>query len=164
MISFLQYITEKFLKGMSGSDGYSDIYLNPTANELTQLGRSRVVSGGPWGDTHLMPFGSKYYYAGGILNKDGLYAFDRDKTVHDEVKYEIPNLGTHWVPLYLHYFAGTNVLALDVSGFSITGPAAHIYNRVADDPAWEMIKRISKHPAFRSYAHIVNFRTGEIAK
>ena len=163
MITFLRFINEVFLKGFQGNYGYSDVYQNPTPNELTQLGRPEHC-GGPYGEPHLMQYGDKYYYSGGILNKDGLYAFNRNTSEHDQAKYQVPDLGTHWIPLYLHYFAGTNVMALSLSLFSLTGPARDQYNKAHANHDHQLLLQIAKHPAFRQYKHVVDFQDGSILK
>jgi hypothetical protein len=151
MLSFIQFITEKYVGGA--------LYHNPTPIELEKLGELNHTQ-----QTRLLKFGPKHIYAGGILTKDGLYAFNRSDTYHNAVKDDVPNLGAHWVPLYLYYFGATHTLVLQFSDFSATGPTRDAYVERFQYDSTLLLKRISSHPAFKSYTHIADFGTGEILR
>ena len=144
MLTFAQFhrnLVEKLLKGFE-DDGYVEIFQNPTAIELTEVGHKQDAN---WG---LEKFGNKCYYIGGILTSKDLFVFNRQNSEHHKVSHQIPKLEREWVPLYLYYFAGENVIALSLSSFSMS-PKMSLSFR--DGSSKAILQHVAKHKAFRKF-------------
>lgn len=154
MLSFAQFhhfLTEKFLKGYKGDYAYSELYLNPTANEWTSVGNKQRP---PY---ELKKYGEQCYYAGGILTDKAFYVFDRESAEHFLTARQIDKLGT-WFPLYCYYFAGTGVLAVSGSSFSFNmDDQDKLYASKAENPERRLIlSKIKGHPVLKKYTKVVD--------
>lgn len=131
MLSYRQYIDEEFLDGITGSEGYAEIFKNPTRGEMQQLFKK-----------------SKDDIAG-YVSGPNLYVWDRSKCTHKTFEAQKPDLilpGA--MPLYLYY---------DPDDRSV-GIRNAQWGNVPDDKMDAVDARIlnacMKHPAFKIFTAI----------
>tara|TARA_R110000868_G_scaffold79604_15_gene226424 strand:- start:3081 stop:3581 length:501 start_codon:yes stop_codon:yes gene_type:complete len=153
MLSFREYLSalnEKFLRGAEANDwgdkSYSDLYVDPTPDEMASGGQVRS-----WSVPQVyMDYGSPCYYLGGWLTSRHLIVWDRNILQHADAKRSLPELSGGSgapLPLYIYYFAQKRVCALEVSDFSKT--YKHQTHR---NLKW--LKLAATHPAFRAFGVI----------
>jgi hypothetical protein len=138
MLRFIQFLQEKFLKGLEGFGGYAEIYEDPTANELTELTQARPKA-----------------QVGGIIAGKKLYVWDRDMAMHNEVRYKIPQ-DPEFLPLYLYYDWRNSVVKVELSLFTLAGAGRRGYNtpngikeietRILTNPTLKKLGRIEIYP------------------
>jgi len=161
MISFREYLSalnEKFLRGAEsndwGSKSYSDLYVNPTPDEMASGGQVR---------SYMLPtvyadYGLPCHYLGGWLTSRNLIVWDRNILQHADAKRALPELSGGSgapLPLYIYYFSQKKICALEISDFSKS-----YKHQSHQNLAW--LKTAAKHPAFRAYGVITRAEDGGI--
>ena len=116
MLTFAQFLTEKFLKGVKGRTEYTEVFVNPTRSEFESVGshkgKAQIVQ-------PLQQYGDQCFYLGGILDHTALYIWDRDiGIIHEEIATNLPQLSKDSLPLYLYYFPDSRTLVVELAGWS----------------------------------------------
>jgi hypothetical protein len=133
MLSFRQFLTEVFHKGVRGDHGdMAEIYKNPSLSEIKEYIPKTAYR--------------DYIYLGAAMTHKDLYVWDRDKAMHMTVA---PNLTLpdDWWPLYINYYPESDKAELTVSSFSIE-------NRLEMPSEAEILAAAKVHPAFKIFKHI----------
>lgn len=127
MRTFREYLTEHFLQGTQGSFGYTEIFKNPTFDELKEVGKRQTAPidlkrfGHDFQDGTISR-GTQTWFMGGILTRQNLYIFDRNKAEHAEVYRALLAEKhieyTQAVPLHLYYFPSSKTLAMAVATYT----------------------------------------------
>ena len=135
MLTFKQFLIEKFFKGLDGRMGYVEIYKNPTKYEIQEAARNA----------------RRASQLGAIVSGKDLYVWHRDDGDHADVKMVIPNLAPDWVPLYIYYNPGNNSADISVATFSMYSAERFEFN---ED---EILNRVKTHPAFKIFSSVKKF-------
>ncbi len=147
MLTFSQYLSERFLMGADGYS-YSEIYVNPSNSDLQTVGRLTAPVYVP---SVLEKFKSPCYYMGGLFTTKNFFIFNRDNIEHREATIALrkkfnPTQTQHFVAVYLYYFPQLKVISLDPATYSMGSEYA--YGSKAD----EALRRVCKnHPALRGF-------------
>ena len=138
MLRFIQFLQEKFLKGVRGYGGYAEVYENPTLDELAHLTQ-----------------GSPKTQIGAIIAGKKLYVWDRDAAAHNEVRHKIPQ-DPEFLPLYLYYDWRNAVVKVELAlftmvdvgrrGFNTREGAKQIQTRILTNPALKKVGKIDIYP------------------
>lgn len=130
--SFRQYLNEKLYRGVSLPNGYAEVYLNPTRQEMMEI-----------------TYEDPRVQAGGILSGDKLYVWNRDYGMHSEIKYTLPRpLDVEWLPLYLYYNWKTRNVTVELSEFSMQAERRRGYN--TPEKIREITNRLKDAKALKS--------------
>lgn len=127
MLTFTEFLAEKFYKGTKGKYDYTEVYVNPSKSEMTE-----IAHGDP--DEQIGAW---------VVGKN-LYVWDRHNGEHHDVK-ALVGADSAATPLYLYYNPRTNVLAADPSSFSMFSMG---HSRINSD---EILAFCQKHPAFKAF-------------
>jgi len=140
MLSFRQFLTEKFVIGTTSPRGYCEVFRNPTPDEF-------VTAGERGSNPHIPGVEAlgRCIYLGGIITDKNLYVFNRGQAQHSQVNYQAVPAAEQMQGLYcyLYYFPKTNVLCIDPSAF-------------AQVSEYDIQRRVSKHPVMRRFAKVIN--------
>jgi hypothetical protein len=145
------HLHEKFLKGQKGAFDYTDVFEDPTREELKTVGHRTPA---PIGTER---YGRPCLSVGGILTPQHLYAFNRETAEHREVAFgiiespriDMPKIPWDWVPIYLLYFPQTETVDISFASFS----ASHL--RGKEPTAEALVMQARSHPAFKIFKQVV---------
>lgn len=143
MLTFTQYLIERFLTGFEGLDGkYTEVYVNPDRSELQELGNaSRTRQLGAW-----------------IVGPKA-YVWNRDIASHGIVRsaYDCRkcNISSDSIPLYLDYTSSTNILKVSFALYSTDRQYLPDFGKGLEliEPATidKLVAFCQKHPAFKKF-------------
>lgn len=143
MLTFTQYITEKFVKGIEGLAGggsYAEAYKNPTLSEIKEAGHH--INYVP---SNLTRYGESCYHLAGFLGPD-LVVWNREKADHSEAAYSLFHGPTpSQIPFYMTYFPGTKTAALSLAYFSLMG-------NISID---QFLQKAKTHKAFKIFSAVI---------
>ena len=124
-LTFGQFLREKLFRGVAGSwNGYYELYVNPTRDECSELMNLSPTDG-----------------IGAILSGNDVYAWNRGRAAHQEVKHLIPN-DPNFLPLYLWY--SPNKLRVELSIWTMNQEKRKGYN--TDEGIAAITERITTNP------------------
>lgn len=128
MKTFAQFITEKFYQGLDGPFGYAEIWVNPSAKEL-----SAAMSG------------HEGVELGAVLTPENLYVWDRENATHDHVIARLKEPKSRMLPLYLFPKLRTKTIKVAVASFTMNQLGRYHYNTDT------IIQHVANHPKLQSY-------------
>lgn len=121
MRTFVQLITEDFFDSVKSNLGYTEIFINPSHNELKTLSPPLGKS-----STHYTAALDKYggvpfFTSAAYITPTVWYAWNRDSGTHQMIEKELgKRLDPAAVPIYYHYFPVTKTLVISVAEFSLS--------------------------------------------
>jgi len=156
MKSFYQYITEVFFKGFKADFDYCELFKNPTADEFNSCAHS--VGGRYVSSLYTDTAGENGIrtLAGFLVGKD-LYIFDREKSQHRAVSYQLPKSSNTVIPLFIYEFPG-NILAVELAAFSL-----NVELRASESELAKLQQQIYKHPKFKGFK-LLDVNSGKLRK
>lgn len=124
MLTFAQFLTEKFATAFKGRYDYTEVWVNPTPSDFASADASQY---------------------GAILSKGKLYIWNRDAAEHVDVRQEIPAIAgdPEWLPLYVYWRGGDKRLTWDTASYSMRGRTY--------PPKTELQKMLRAIPGFQTY-------------
>lgn len=128
MLNFSRFITEKFLMGADCHQGYTEIWVNPTRDELTKLA------------------GNEDEIAGYVTPKN-LYVWDRSISEHGAIKWFLPEEDKPRMPVYLWYNHHTRKVKVSVALWSASAQDMRLSGN-------QLFQKLLKHPAFKIFSEI----------
>jgi hypothetical protein len=141
MLTFHQFLIEKFLRGGKGNYGYTEIYVNPTRSELREVGHHWISA-------------DNVYDLGGLIMPKKLYVWDREICTHDTMLTLLDRLVDDTVvPIYLTYFPETKTAKIALAMWSASDSIAHKFGAAGSRTG--LINYAKKHPAFRIFDKVV---------
>jgi hypothetical protein len=145
MLTFLQFLTEKFLMGTSGRYGYCEVYKNAKVDDLEKVGERTQP---PY---KYEKYGTSCYYSAAWITDKDFIVFDRKTNHHNDIKndYAVTKKTgdlSDAIPVYVYWFPSSQTLVLALSSYS-----AH---SEAEDEA--KLKRTRKtHPFLKRWTNFV---------
>ena len=130
MKHFLQFLQERFYKGVNGRFGYVEIFKNPTLDEIESIVKHRPR-----------------WELGGIAAKTDLYVWDRVDCDHTDAKRAIGTVGVGWIPLYLYYDSRYRSVEVVLAKYT----AERLDLSLDDD---QTVALMRTHPAFKIFTRV----------
>lgn len=146
MMTFQQFLTEKFLKGFKGIFKYTELYKNPAPSELTEFAPAEHLNI-PY---DLREYGTTGYYCAGLIVGRDLFVWSRAASDHVGVIRELNTSVDKCIPLYLYYLPDTKTLAVDLAIFTAGEAPMGKFRKPS-----VLVDYCRKHPAFRLFKNIV---------
>lgn len=131
MLTFTQFLTERFHSGVRADDGYAEVFVNPSTSEMAELSK--------WPS-------KAYHELGGIIVGSNLYVWDRSRAMHSDVRHKLGISFDRAIPLYLEY--NHHDKSVDVALASFTQSMAQHYS------ADRIVEICRKHPAFKYFSRV----------
>ena len=104
MLTFTQFLAEKFFDSFESPWGYTEIFLNPSMGEFGSIAKD---------------FASDYDQIGVIISKGKTYAWNRQNATHEQVRRQLGISDPQWLPLYIYYRPSQpSKMRVQVSDFS----------------------------------------------
>jgi hypothetical protein len=128
MLTFRDFLTEKFLKGADTMQGYVELWINPTRSELAALAHHSSSQ------------------IGAYLTPRNLYVWDRDIAEHQTVYWCLPEEDKPTAPLYLYYNPQSHAVKVTIASWSLGNSRTFI-----DD---DVVGHCKTHPAFRIFTNV----------
>jgi hypothetical protein len=141
MLSFRRFLAEKFLQGAEGKHRYTEIFINPSPDELLIVGnRHTPVS------SQLFYLGKNYVFFGGILADRNLYVFDREAGEHQDVADALGDKLPYkeWLPLDMYYWPKLKTGAVIISRYTLSNMMGH-----STEPSAEQYVEVGRHPVVK---------------
>lgn len=129
MLSFAEFLTERFHSGSRSGLGYAEIWANPTNGELSLLSKR-----------------NPHHELGGIISGATLYVWDREVAMHHDIRATL-KLPSQALPLYLEYNHADQSVRVALASFSASIPQ----QMYSPD---RILAICRKHPAFKVFTDI----------
>lgn len=144
--SLREHLHEKFLKGLKGTYGYTEIYQNPTLNELVEFGDKHASnSTSIIGDVR---YGKTVYLYRGIYTDTDLYLWHEEKCEHEDAAEALPKIQNRYTPIYLQYYPETQTALISFSVWSSRPGITSIRNIKT------LVKAARSHRAFKAFKYV----------
>jgi hypothetical protein len=128
MLTFNHFIAEKFLMGADTAQGYTEIWVNPTRDELTKLaGNEDEIAG--------------------YVTPNNLYVWARSISEHAAIRHFLPEIDLPRMPVYLWYNHHTRKVKVRVASWS----AGQQDSRLSDV---QLFQKLFKHRSFKIFSEI----------
>lgn len=155
--TFMEFVTESLATSFQTSEGYCEVFRNPSMKELVIAseaasdegdGRVRMVTG------YSAPAMGGFVTVAGAMTPEKLYVWNRDISMHmpairaiakDE---KVPM--TSLIPVYLDFKKTGAQVAVRYAAYS----GQSLYHKLTDNKVVAMAK---KHPAFKSFTLVAGF-------
>lgn len=128
-MTFAQFLTEKFFDGCDTSQGYTELWVNPTRDEIRSLMKH-----------------NEHEVAGYVTTKN-LYVWDREIAEHGVMRWFIPENETKVAPIYLFYNPTTRDVKVSISYWS----------GIQLRPE-KLMEVLHSHPAFKIFHSVSYYR------
>jgi hypothetical protein len=116
MLSFAQFLAERFLKGVHGF-GYAEIWKDPKYLEILKLAYEANRNNDS-SSINRLGTGTKNIDLGGLIHDDHLYLWDRGQATHSTVWHNIPHKGDSVECIYLRFDPRTKAATVRIAEYS----------------------------------------------
>ncbi len=154
--TFMEFVTESLATSFSTSEGYCEVFRNPSMKELSIA--AEASSGGSDGSVrnftggYSSPSATGYITVAGAMTDATLYVWNRDLSMHmpairtiaKDEKLPLTTL----IPIYIDF--KKNQVAVRYAAYS----GQNLYHKLTDRKVVAMAK---KHPAFKTFTMVDGF-------